>query len=653
MTAIWQSVELQRLGWLLLHSLWQGAAICALAAALLRLLRHKSPQHRYVVACCALGTLVLAAVGTGFYLMGEPISFSVEVAANSITQPKEGAAAWLMGAIPKLPIIWAVGVLVFSARLLGGWYWLRRSIRIGVCPAPAEWRWRSASLSRAMGMAGRVKVLVSSRLRSPMAIGWIKPLVLLPASALLHLPSDALEAILAHELAHIRRRDFLVNLVQSAIEVLFFYHPAAWWLSRQIRELREHCCDDEAAKLCGGAADYASALAELETLRGGHATPQLAHAANGASLMARIQRLLSISQPVSVGVRAGLIAAALLSMVGAGALWGFSVEAQQKLERQRIIIKDGSKSLDVNIQGDVKLDPGSKNGFALGEGASLRITEKGGGPARRLDMKQEDSGVKVIYHIDGREVPLDTEGEAWLKVQIKEIQGVEVRKSSLAPNGSGAIQFEIAEDGKDGAGSKVIVYSNGRSPIILDGQPVLMSSDLSSLVEAMNKTSPEEIQRRAEQARKHAEEAAKQLEAASKRRAEVVDARMNPEEIQKLAEQARKRAEEAAKQLEYAKIADEFRRQADEIMSGKQPDAKRAEEFRKLAEEITKRSAVDTKQLEEMKKRIAFFQVFPAESGEDASVTPEAKKQRIEEELKRAKARVEQLEEELKKSEAK
>ena len=548
MTAIWQSVELQRLGWALLHSLWQGAAICALAAVLLRLMRHKNPQLRYAVTCCAMGALVIAATGTVFYLMGEPVPLSTEMAVKSIAQSREGAVAWLMGVIPKLPIIWAAGVLVLSVRLLGGWCWLRRDIRLWASPAPAEWRWRAASLSRAMGMAGRVKVLVSQRLCSPMAIGWIKPLVLLPASALLHLPPDALEAILAHELAHIRRRDFLVNLVQSVVEVLFFYHPAVWWLSSQIRELREHCCDDEAAKLCGSAVDYASALAELETLRGGHATPQLAHAANGASLMKRIQHLLSISQPVSLGVRAGLIAAAFLSMVGAGALWGFSVEAQQKLERQRIIIRDGSKSLDVNMQGDVKLDPSSKNGFALGEGASLQITEKGGGPARRLDMKQEDSGVKVIYHIDGREVPLDTEGEAWLKVQIKKIQGVEVRKSSLAPNGSGAIQFKIAEDGKDGAGSKVIVYSNGRSPIILDGQPVL-SGDLSSLVEAINKMSPEEIQGRAEQARKYAEEAAKQLEVIRKRGAEVVDTRMSPEEIQGRAEQVRQHAEEVAKQL--------------------------------------------------------------------------------------------------------
>ncbi|MDR2561349.1 MAG: M48 family metalloprotease [Holophagales bacterium] len=709
MTAIWQSVELQRLGWALLHSLWQGAAICALAAVLLRLMRHKSSQFRYLVACSALGAFVIVATGTVFYLMSGPVQLSTEMALKSIAQPREGAMVWFMGIIPKLPVIWAVGVLVFSVRLFGGWCWFKRDIRLWASPAPAEWRWRAASLSRTLGIPGRVRILVSQKLCSPMAIGWIKPLVLLPASALLHLPPDALEAILAHELAHIRRRDFLVNLVQSVVEVLFFYHPAVWWLSGQICELREHCCDDEAAKLCGSAVDYASALAELETLRGSHATPQLAHAANGASLMKRIQRILSISQPVSLGVRAGLIAAAFLSMVGAGALWGFSVEAQQRLERQRIIIKDGSKSVLVNMQGDVKLDSGSKNGLALGEGASLVIAEKGDGITRRLDLRQETSGLKTTYSVDGQEKPLDAEGQAWLDVQVNEIKAVEAHKSSLAPKDGGTVQFEISEDGKDGAGSKVIVYSNGRSPIIWNGQPIL-SGDLPSVVEAINKINPEELQKRMEQA----EELEKRVEQARKFAEELRKEQLDKSKAQ--FEELRKRIEESKKNHEIArlKLREYIKEQSEKNKKNrekKQNEKTKAqfEELRKRIEESKKnheiarlklreyvkeqseknkknREIARLKQREQIKepkiqgsvrteelrkwygldieglpaqdwKNLELFpgiiKVFPAELREGPSLTPEAKKQRIEEELKRLKARVEQLEEELKKSEAK
>ena len=113
----------------------------------------------------------------------------------------------------------------------------------------------------------------------PTVVGWLRPAVILPVAALANLSPAQVEAVLAHELAHIRRHDYLVNLFQTLAETLLFYHPAVWWLSARIRTEREHCCDDVAVAVSGDAVGYARALAELEAWRVG--TPGMALAATG------------------------------------------------------------------------------------------------------------------------------------------------------------------------------------------------------------------------------------------------------------------------------------------------------------------------------------------------------------------------------------
>jgi beta-lactamase regulating signal transducer with metallopeptidase domain len=154
----------------------------------------------------------------------------------------------------------------------------------------------------------------------PTVIGWLRPVILVPASALTGLSAEQLEALLAHELAHIKRYDYLINLIQTAVETLLFYHPAVWWLSAQIRQEREHCCDDLAVATCGDVLIYARALAELEQLRS--LAPGLAVAANGGALINRIQRL--IGSPARASHRfeswlAGVIALATAFTIFAGA----------------------------------------------------------------------------------------------------------------------------------------------------------------------------------------------------------------------------------------------------------------------------------------------------------------------------------------------
>ncbi len=164
-----------------------------------------------------------------------------------------------------------------------------------------------------------------------MVIGWIRPVILVPAAALAGLDPTALEAVLAHELAHVRRHDYLVNLMQSMVEALFFYHPAAWWISRQIRTEREHCCDDAAVELCGDPILYARALERLEDLRHSlEPNPGLALAANGGILMNRIKRLILPNLPPSPLGRAGLLSVLAVTALGAASGLGLHQEAAPK-----------------------------------------------------------------------------------------------------------------------------------------------------------------------------------------------------------------------------------------------------------------------------------------------------------------------------------
>lgn len=312
----------QALGWTLVHSLWQGAGVGLLAWAGLRLLRRRSPQARYLLACGALAALPAMALAT--LLLVWPAQ------AGPAYLEAPGPGGFREGLEPLLPYasaFWTAGVSLLGLRLLGGWWWLQRLRWLGSKPASEAWASRLRALAERLGVRGSVALLESWAADAPMVIGWLRPVILVPAAALAGLSPEGLEAVLAHELAHVRRHDYLVNLLQSLVEALFFHHPAAWWLSGQIRAEREHCCDDAAVDLCGDPLLYARALADLEDLR--HSLePQtgLAVAANGGILMNRIRRLILPTLPPSPAGRAGFMA--LLAVTTLGAATGLGLRQE-------------------------------------------------------------------------------------------------------------------------------------------------------------------------------------------------------------------------------------------------------------------------------------------------------------------------------------
>jgi beta-lactamase regulating signal transducer with metallopeptidase domain len=313
-----------RMAWTLLHFLWQGAVIAGVfAAARFLLAASLGARARYGLACLALALMALAPVVT--FVSLRPAA--ARVAVHALEAPASPAAPEPAPSSTAIPIerllpwtvaLWITGAFACSLRLAGGWF-VTASLRFAgaVQPAPPEWQSRLDALARRIGATRGVRLLVSSLAQTPMAVGHLRPVVLVPLGALAGLPADQLEALVAHELAHIWRGDYLANLLQSVVEALLFYHPAVWWVSKQIRVERELCCDDLAVSLTGDRVVYARALTAIEALRPVHA--QAALAAAGGDLLGRIRRLV---EPAGLKPRSGFaptVALSVLVFIGAAA----------------------------------------------------------------------------------------------------------------------------------------------------------------------------------------------------------------------------------------------------------------------------------------------------------------------------------------------
>jgi Zn-dependent protease with chaperone function len=194
--------------------------------------------------------------------------------------------------LPWIDVVWMTGVTLLSLRCTLGWVFLQKLAGLHLPVLEIETRARFQMLLSRMHITVPVRLVQSALVEVPMVIGWWRPLILLPASTLVGLPPEELEAILAHELAHVARHDFLLNLLQTIVETLFFYHPAVWWIGRKLREERENCCDDLAVAVIGNRYIYVKALARLEESRA--TGPGLAVAATGPTLLLRIRRLAGV-----------------------------------------------------------------------------------------------------------------------------------------------------------------------------------------------------------------------------------------------------------------------------------------------------------------------------------------------------------------------
>ena len=371
-------MTMQLVGWAIVHSLWQGGVIALVAACLFALARDMKASTRYAIGLAGLALMIVlpiltainstrarnvattsevaplpasstftVPVGTSTTPTGENVSQASPAAtpaqgldasmANGSTRTDGPTIAvridafilrYFETALPWFALAWVFGLLIASAQLIGGVARTRRITRVGISSPDSALIARVRELSEKLGVSRAVRVLQSVSIDVPLVVGALRPVIVIPASLITGMTPLQLDMLIAHELAHVRRYDFLVNLVQTVVETLLFYHPAARWLSDRIREERENCCDDIAVSICGGdASGYTEALLALEESRSEGFG--LAAAATGGSLLRRAHRLITGRTPhVELGPRwiAGVITIAAALFTGSEAM-GRGVES--------------------------------------------------------------------------------------------------------------------------------------------------------------------------------------------------------------------------------------------------------------------------------------------------------------------------------------
>jgi Tol biopolymer transport system component/beta-lactamase regulating signal transducer with metallopeptidase domain len=365
---VFETAFFSKLSIALLHFLWQGLIFALCALLLLLLLRRKSAAARYLALLAVLGGMAICPVATFFLLPNQTLppqeqlehfqlsgndkvnpnaagtqlpsvtpAMTTSTAASSLIEtttaepspaplpasswqvPLHRIRIWLGDHLLWTAVLWLAGVALMLGRFLFGLFALARCQRRGLQPISDALAERFAYLAKRLAVTRPVRLLISSLVQVPTVIGWLRPVILLPASALTGLAPVQLEAILAHELAHIRRRDYLVNLFQILVETLLFYHPAVWWVSNRLREEREHCCDDLVVGLGGSPLVYVKALTRLAEI--GPELPHPALAGTGGKLLTRIRRLSGLAPArldLAVSWPEGIVS--LICLLGIGLL---------------------------------------------------------------------------------------------------------------------------------------------------------------------------------------------------------------------------------------------------------------------------------------------------------------------------------------------
>ncbi len=377
----------QRLGWMLVHFVWQASMVALLLAILLKLLRRSSANLRYIVACLALVAAVLLPVITMNLIpvaesyseaeaapapAPEPVAIisiqaEIELPANIETPAietelpvqdiaptpviplRQRTTEALEPTLPYVVMAWLVGVFGLSLWYLGGWTQLQRLKQRMVKPVDESLRGKLKELAGILGINRAVQLMESALVQTPTVVGWLKPVILLPASVLTGFSADQLEAILAHELAHIKRYDYLVNMLQTVVEILGFYHPAVWWISKKIRVERENCCDDIAVRISGDSIGYAKTLALFDGIRAGRS--ELAVAASGGSLFQRICRLI---QKDSTNIKADWMPSVIVVFLIIALLIPTGLALTARLEDKSAVRVEGEQTKEDSIFGAAK-----------------------------------------------------------------------------------------------------------------------------------------------------------------------------------------------------------------------------------------------------------------------------------------------------------
>jgi bla regulator protein BlaR1 len=401
---------IQAISWTLVHSLWQGMLLSVIAAIVIFATRNTSPQVRYNLLTAAL-LFFMVAVSTTFCLQLVKAKQLIDTAPfipadqTQITPPAlqpmlaenklsmmDTMVAFVGNHANNIVMTWLLIIALQLIRLSAGLYGVHQLKARQVFSAGAYWDTRIAELSRRLNINKRVQLLQSAVVNMPAVIGYFKPVILFPVGMFVSLPPDEIEAILLHELAHIRRRDFVVNLLQQLVEIIFFFNPSVRWVSSLMKSERENCCDEIAVQQTGSKQHYINALLSFEAFNLPNSTA-LANAFNGDKnhLMNRIKRIIYNNNKTLNNMEKKFLAAGII--VTSVMIFSFtSNNAQQQAPGKKNVA-------ETIIQTDTVPAPSSSDQLING---TINSTQNG----KKYVMVTENSQVKELY-VDGKKIPAE------------------------------------------------------------------------------------------------------------------------------------------------------------------------------------------------------------------------------------------------------
>ncbi|WPP51357.1 M56 family metallopeptidase [Catalinimonas niigatensis] len=386
---------MQSLGWTLLHSLWQTALIAAALYVVLAFSQQLSPNVRYILGVAALLFTGLLATTTflDLYFHHQPAleelhkdiyarGVSAQPFQITYTQTEQTAdqsmyaqalqifdelKSYINHNLQWVVALWMGGVLLLSLRFAGSLFYIFKLKRRLTTTVAEQWQNKMKQMAALLQISQPIKILSSGVAQVPMMIGHLKPVILIPAAMMSGLPEDQLEAIIAHEVAHIYRKDYWINIIQSLFEIIFFFHPAIWWISSVIREEREKCCDDLAIVLCGSSLTYAKALASVEEVKLQHSPLALAMNGGKSSLFQRIERILEPGKSAGnqrarfVSASLAIVIILLLSTSGDSIAYRYGEEKVDEALKWIVLTssysrQDTSINLDIENEVDIQLN---------------------------------------------------------------------------------------------------------------------------------------------------------------------------------------------------------------------------------------------------------------------------------------------------------
>ena len=433
---------IKAIGWTIFHSVWQGIVIAIILGALLLLTSKKSARLRYNISVAAMFLFFFISLGTFLHFYESPKDQSADnliVVSNNTIQSEsasDGVSSIIDNAKTNLPKIfesyfennlslvvtfWFVGFIIFSLRFIGGAFYVQRLKTTGLNSLDADWHKRLSHLRDQLNLNQTVLISESTQVNVPITIGHLKPIILFPLGMISGLPQDQIEAIISHELAHIKRYDFLINMIQTFIETLFFYHPVVWWLSSLINAERENCCDDIAIQTCGDAVSYSKALYNIQQIRKNQSELVLAAIGKKNQLYRRIIRMNTNNTTIAYGVRFAAFTVLLIAMAAVSIFSSYSTKNQSSLNLAEASFVNpfvpSSKSL-------------SLKSFSNEESATLDTTTLKNGK-RTIRFYDDQSGKEKKYKAElnnGKLFRLYIDGEEVAENDLSKYEGMVLQK---------------------------------------------------------------------------------------------------------------------------------------------------------------------------------------------------------------------------------